>query len=140
VKQARALPIIAALGLAALGLTPLQAQPNTSSGVYTADQAAAGARLYAANCSGCHGANLRGVSAPALIGNAFTSQWTDEPASDVYMMMSSNMPPSAPGSLTRADYLAIMAYILQQNKYPPGRTPLTEARLKLIKIVSPASS
>ena len=121
---------------AAFAFSPAPAQ---NAGAYTAAQAAAGAKIYAAKCAACHGADLRGVNAPALIGNAFTAQWTDEPASDVYMMMSSNMPLGAGGSLKPSEYLALLAYILQKNKFPAGSTPLTQAKLKTIKIVSPAS-
>jgi mono/diheme cytochrome c family protein len=122
-----------------VSVSPLKAQSTggTAAGAYTAAQAAAGAKLYAANCSACHGANLRGVNAPALIGNAFTSQFTGEPASDIYVLMSKNMPLNAPGSLKSSEYLALLAYVLKQNKYPAGSTPLTQARLKSIKIVSP---
>jgi mono/diheme cytochrome c family protein len=141
VKSTRMLLMAAIFAIAtASGISPLQAQTSSRvAGAYTAAQAAAGAKTYAARCSACHGVNLRGVNAPALVGNAFTSQWTNEPASDVYTMMTSNMPLDAPGSLKPAEYLAILAYILQQNKYPAGSTPLTQANLKSIKIVSPAA-
>jgi mono/diheme cytochrome c family protein len=136
VRVTRVLPVVVILALAAaLGQSPLQAQ--TSSGDYTPAQAAAGAKLYATHCSACHGANLRGVNAPALIGNAFTSQFTGEPVADMYGLMSKNMPLTAPGSLKPAEYLALTAYILQQNKFPAGSSPLTQAKLKTIKIVSP---
>lgn len=140
-KGSRVLPVAAILAVAvSFGVSPLRAQTGSMShGAYTPSQAAAGAKIYAAQCSACHGANLRGVSGPALIGDAFTAQWTDEPASDVYMMMLSNMPLGRGGSLKPAEYLAVLAYILQRNKYPAGTTPLTRAKLKTIKIVSPAS-
>ena len=132
---------VAAIGALAiaLGASPLQAEvagPATH-GAYTAGQAAAGAKTYTASCSACHGVTLRGGLGPALIGDAFTAQWTGEPAEDMYSMMSTNMPQGAPASLKPGEYLAIMAYILQQNKFPAGSTPLTEAKLKAIKIVAP---
>jgi mono/diheme cytochrome c family protein len=111
-----------------------------SHGVYTAAQAAAGARLYAAQCSACHGATLRGGVGPALIGDAFTAQWTGEPASDPYRMMTTNMPLTAPGSLKPAEYLEIMAFILQKNAFGAGVTPLTPASLRSITIVAPPNS
>ena len=139
----RVLPVAVILAIAAAsGLNPLRAQTSRSGpsqGAYTAAQAAAGAKLYTATCSACHGATLRGITAPALIGDAFTSQFTGEPAEDAYVLMSGNMPLTAPGSLKPAEYLALMAYILQQNKFPAGNTPLTETKLKSIKIVSPRS-
>ena len=140
-KLKRVLPMAVILALAvALGVGPLRAQTPSSTpskGVYTAAQAATGAKLYAADCSACHGATLRGPAGPALIGNAFTSQWTNEPASDMYGLMSKNMPLGAPGSLKPDEYLAITAYILEQNKFMAGNAPLTEAKLKSIKIAAP---
>jgi mono/diheme cytochrome c family protein len=132
-------PVAALLALAAVsGFSPIRAQSGAagmSDGVYTADQAAAGAALYAADCSVCHAANLRGGAYPALIGPAFVAQWTGEPAADTYAAMSTRMPQGAPGSLKPAEYLALMAYILQQNHYPAGSAPLTQDRLASIMVV-----
>jgi mono/diheme cytochrome c family protein len=143
VKRSRVLLMAAILTITvALGYSPLRAQttnPRSAPGSYTAAQAAAGAKLYEANCSACHGATMRGPAGPALIGDAFTAQWTNEPASDMYGLMSKNMPLGDPGSLKPAEYLEITAYLLQRNKYPAGPMPLTQARLKTIKIVSPSS-
>lgn len=135
-KTARAFPIAAIVASVLMwGIGPLAAQSAKAApgGDFTPDQAAAGAKLYAANCSACHGADLRGPAGPALIGDAFTSQWTGEAAYDPYAMMSKNMPLNAPGTLKPDEYVAIMAYILQQNKYPAGAA-LTEAKLKKIKL------
>ncbi len=82
---------------------------------------------------------MHGPAGPALIGDAFTSQFTNEPVSDMYGLMSKNMPLGSPGSLKPAEYLAITAYILQRNKYPAGTAPLTQAKLKTIKILAPSS-
>jgi mono/diheme cytochrome c family protein len=143
VKCSRVLPMAAILAVVvATGLSPLRAQtthPAAAKGSYSPAQAAAGAKLYEANCSACHGANMHGPLGPALIGDAFTSQFTNEPVSDMYGLMSKNMPLGDPGSLKPAEYLEITAYILQRNKYPTGPAPLTQAKLKTIKIVAPSS-
>ncbi len=121
------------LALAAAATYPARTQGAslpTSSGVYTAAQAKAGAQLYAAKCSACHGATLRGPAGPALAGDAFTAQWTGEPASDPYAMMVANMPLAEPDSLKPSEYLALMAFILQRNAFPAGATPLSSAKLR----------
>jgi S-disulfanyl-L-cysteine oxidoreductase SoxD len=132
---------VAAAGILTLVMAaafPSRAQSaGMQAGVYTAAQATAGARLYAAQCSACHGSGLRGDVGPALIGDAFTSQWTGEAASDPYNMMTKNMPQTAPGSLKPAEYLDIMAFILQKNKFPAGSAPLTAARLQEITLHAP---
>jgi mono/diheme cytochrome c family protein len=138
-NMTRVLPLAAILTLSlASGFTPLSAQGTkpAAKSDFTANQAAAGAKLYAADCSACHGADMRGPAGPALIGNAFTSQFTGEAAYDPYSLLSKNMPLGAPGSLKPDEYVAIMAYILQQNKYPAGPAPLTVAKLKTIKLLA----
>jgi mono/diheme cytochrome c family protein len=123
------------LALAAAATFPTRTQSASlpaNGGVYTAAQAKAGAQLYAEKCSACHGATLRGEAGPALAGNAFTAQWTGEPASDPYAMMVANMPLAEPGSLKPSEYLAIMAFILQRNAFPAGATPLTSEKLRSV--------
>jgi hypothetical protein len=52
-------------------------------------------------------------------------------------MMTTNVPQGAPGSLKAAEYVAMMDYVLEQNRFPVGGTPLTEAKLKSLTFVSP---
>ena len=106
--------------------------------LYTADQANAGAAVYAQSCAACHGSQLEGVAAPALKGPAFgdmanAQSLTVDTLLDV---ISNTMPQSDPGSLKAEDYAAVTAYILQQNGYPAGTVALTkdEAGLKDAKI------
>ena len=75
-KITRVLPLAAILAISfASGFRPSDAQTAASpaEGAYTAAQAAAGEKLYAANCSACHGATLTGGVWPSLVGDAFTS-------------------------------------------------------------------
>jgi mono/diheme cytochrome c family protein len=126
----------AALGLASTVATllvtgSLSAQ---SGGVYTAAQAAAGAKLFSADCAQCHGQKLEGIAGPALAGKAFLDKWSGQTADDLHYVMSTQMPLTAPGSLKPDEYLDLVAYVLQQNGYAPGSDPLTAAKLKGIKI------
>ena len=126
------LPVALALAASA-AFTPhsLSAQGG---GVYTAAQAQAGATVFAAQCSACHGSKLEGISAPPLAGNDFISKWTGQTADDLRDVVATQMPMTDPGSLKPADVLAVVAYILQQNKYPAGDTALTAAKTKSVKI------
>jgi mono/diheme cytochrome c family protein len=117
---------------AAFTTHPLQAQ---GSGVYTAEQAKAGAAIFAAQCSACHGAKLEGNSAPPLAGPDFISKWSGESADDLRDVIATQMPFTAPGSLKPDQVLAVLAYILQQNKYPAGDSALTAPKTKTVKIV-----
>lgn len=95
-------------------------------GVYTAAQAARGEALYAQLCSACHGARLQGSPAAPLTGEAFRARWEDgqHTLDDLYYIVRSLMPNNAPGSLTRAQYADVVAFILQANQYPAGENEL----------------
>jgi len=93
--------------------------------LYTSAQAEAGARHYAAVCSVCHGAELQGVVGPALKGPNFASAKSGFAVGDIFTIIANNMPASDPGSLAPDVYVTVMAYVLQQNGYPAGPTPLT---------------
>jgi mono/diheme cytochrome c family protein len=105
--------------------------PHADSGalpaLYTAAQAAAGHAKFIGNCQMCHGSKLQGISGPALKGPNFASAKSAFTVSDVFTIVSQNMPASQPGTLPPNDYVDIMAFLLQQNGYPAGATPLTFA-------------
>lgn len=90
-----------------------------------------GKRLYASNCAKCHGADMQGITAPALSGAAFA------PASNahltiggVYAYMATNMPADRPGKLKDQEYADIMAFLLNANGYAPGGGKTTADSLK----------
>jgi mono/diheme cytochrome c family protein len=92
---------------------------------FTAPQAAAGAKAYLENCAKCHGATLAGATGPALVGK--TSGIAQQSLVEVYEYVSQQMPMTAPGSLSKAQYVSIMAYLLEKNGHTPGSRPLTES-------------
>jgi cytochrome c len=121
-----------ALAATAVLTAPAVAQ---STGVYTAAQAQTGATLYAASCTACHGAHLEGVAGPSLSGDAFLARWAGKTAADLNDFVSALMPQDNPGSLKPDEYVALEAFILQQNKYPAGPNALTAAKMKSVKLV-----
>lgn len=125
--------------IALAAMAALLAWPKSSLGadkpaVYTTAQAAQGATVYSKSCAGCHGANLEGVAAPPLAGAAFMRNWQGKSADDLFYIVSHDMPADNPGGLKQAEYVAIMAYVLQKNGYPAGSTALDPAKLKPIQI------
>jgi len=106
--------------------------------LYTADQASAGAAVYAQACAACHGGQLEGVAAPALKGSVFWEMATAQglTVDSLLDVIVNTMPQSDPGSLKPEDYAAVTAYILQQNGYPAGTTALAKgaAGLKDAKV------
>ena len=109
-----------------VGTTTAQADPPTSSadGWYTVDQANAGKALYGTSCASCHGATLGGGAGPALNGQSFKAKWRTHPLRDIYDVVHSQMPLTAPGSLTDAQSATILAYMLSVNGFPAGTNVL----------------
>lgn len=68
-----------------------------------------GATVYKHQCLSCHGARLLGVSA-ALTGPSFAHANLD--VGQVYAIVTSQMPLTAPGSLSKLDYAAVISYVL----------------------------
>jgi len=146
-----------ACGLALIGalagslLSGAQAQAEKP--VFTEDQARRGQALYAKACAACHGMSLRGATAPPLAGPAFAASWSpavglaafrSDPFTldDLFFVMRTTMPPGAARSLSAQDHAAILAYILLQNGYPAGDTPLEpdSPRLKETQLQVPAAA
>jgi mono/diheme cytochrome c family protein len=89
------------------------------SGVYTVAQAARGMAKYDNECSSCHGTG----EAPTLTGDAFMRRWFGDSLGAVLTKMRS-MPADAPGSLEDAEYVDIIAYVMQSTGFPAGSKEL----------------
>lgn len=105
------------------------------SALFTEQQAIQGKALYNSKCATCHGEALKGGSAPALAGLDFAASWGADDAAldwaesqrtvdDLDFIVRTTMPKGAAGTLQPAEYSAILAYMLQQNGYEAGSTPL----------------
>ena len=140
VLMLRTMGPVVVLALALLFATSwLHAQADPSShGYYTKSQADAGKDVFQKVCAICHGDRLQGGAGPALAGQQFlsVSQFQEVTAAYFYHFMSTHMPLTDPGSLTKTQYLDIMAYFLKINGYAAGPHPLTanDEELKAIKI------
>jgi mono/diheme cytochrome c family protein len=94
------------------------AAESTGSAPYTSQQVAQGSAVYAASCAACHGANLQGISAPALRGPGFArSHLTALQLRDV---VTQRMPLTAPGSLKPDEYASVMAFLLSYDCVKPA--------------------
>jgi mono/diheme cytochrome c family protein len=111
---------------------------SSGGGEYTKEQAATGKSIFDKTCSVCHGDHLQGGVGPALSGQMFlsVSQYQKISAAYFYHFMSTHMPLTNPGSLSKEQYLDIMAYMLEVNGYPAGSHQLTDnsEELQAIKI------
>jgi len=87
-------------------------------GVYTADQAAAGKNVFEASCATCHRSDLSGDRGPALKGDPFFSNWESGSVNSLYLKIKETMPKNRASSLTEDNYVALVAYLLQANAFP----------------------
>jgi alcohol dehydrogenase (cytochrome c) len=148
------------LALVYLG-TVATAIAHTDPKLFTSEQAAEGKALFLSHCAICHGDSLQGGPATALQGSSFAAGWGANDSSadwadsqrtveDLDFIVRTTMPKESPGKLGSEEYTAILAYILQQNGYEAGATPLRagstqmkQTRLRFsspkgLKVASPA--
>jgi len=112
---------------------------GSTDGLYSDAQAARGESVYQQYCAICHGPSLQGNPAAPLTGPAFRARWEDgkHTLDDLFFIVRSLMPNNAPGSLSKAQYADVVAYILKVNGYPPGDAELipTAAAMKRVTLL-----
>lgn len=91
---------------------------------YSTGQAKQGQVLFGQKCAVCHGAKLQGGAGPTLAGNQFFLRYHGKPLSALWSTIHTQMPLNAPGTLTVPQSLALVAFVLQQNGFPAGDSPI----------------
>ena len=125
---------IAAGGELAITSAQTVAAPSVLTGIYSEEQAIRGQTLYNERCWQCHGETLAGLDqAPALVGPQFAGSWQGEPLSALVSRIEA-MPPDKPGSLTPAESVDILSYVLWYNGLPAGEQALGSEQDILKKI------
>lgn len=105
--------------------TPSLSSAESSSSTFE-NQAKTGSVLFAANCASCHGANLEGTTlGPLLSGRSFVQRWGVQTPALLLGNIQANMPPGGNEVLSGADYLNIVAHILETNGVDSTDEPLT---------------
>jgi cytochrome c len=94
--------------------------------VYSASQDVRGHDRYAENCASCHGVMLEGGSSVPLSGATFEARWADEKHSvdDLFCIVRTLMPYGKPATLSKQEYIDIIAYLLMMNGHPAGAQAL----------------
>lgn len=129
------------LGASAIGTVIVSAARGVTlrtawDGVYSEAQAARGKAAYEEQCAFCHGSDLRGQGfATALVEDAFTERWKDGNLGDLLSVVKITMPQDKPASLADWEYAAIVAYLLQANRYPAGPRELPPDPAALKEVV-----
>lgn len=90
---------------------------TTADSSYTEEQAGRGEQVFSRVCLECH---ARSEMASA----DFRLKWGGQTTLDLFQNIVTTMPDSDPGSLPRADYEDVVAYILKLNGIPTGSAPL----------------
>jgi len=135
--------IIASLALVMLAHVVLSVsaragKSENSMAVYSEAQAVRGRGLYGEHCAACHGMMLEGKSSVPLSGATFQARWADEKhtVDDLVYIVRTLMPYGQPATLSKQEYVDIVAYILMTNRYPAGNRalPVDPAVLKEIVI------
>ena len=90
---------------------------------FTAEQAEQGENEFAVGCGGCHGAEMI---------EAFAGY---ETVDRYFLFITGSMPADDPGNLGMRQYLAVIAYLLQENGFPAGDVELTNDRELLSQII-----
>lgn len=124
---------------AALVIIPLAAQEKTTwDSVYTSAQAQRGEANYNEKCAKCHGRGAGGGDAPSLSDSGFAGNWDGLTVQQLFDRTRVSMPQDAPGSMTRPEAADMIAYLLQQNRFPAGSAELKEDAnsLGMIKYVA----
>ena len=135
--------ILFLLGMSAATLLAQNASPTSAStrdGVYTVQQAQQGSALYTQQCVLCHGPSLEGKGQnPPLVGDDFVGNWQGQTVADLFARIRTTMPATKPGSLSPAETAQVIAFLLESNKFPAGKTalPTDPVQLKTIRIDTP---
>ena len=129
------------LSIALCGLPFADAQQagerTTLSGVFTAEQAKNGERIFQSRCAACHGSDLHATDpeVPDLTDDGFKYGWVSKTVANRFRNIRTAMPAGAPGSLDDETYIDIVAYILQFNGMPSGNQKLMPDLDSLEKIL-----
>ena len=125
-RRAHVILGLVVLGFCAFNSIPRSEEANTAAIGYSEEQARKGHDLYDVHCASCHGAALEGQGSLPLSGATFRVRWADDRHSvdDLFYIIRTLMPYGQPATLSKQDYLDIIAYILMVNGYPAGAQPL----------------
>ena len=113
---------LALLAHIALSVSAPIAKSDSSMAVYSEAQSSRGRALYVEHCAACHGMMLEGQNSTPLSGATFQVRWADEKhtVDDLFYIVRTLMPYGQPATLSKQEYVDIVAYILMMNGYPAG--------------------
>ena len=140
-SSVRLMPAVGSvIGIAAALSAVAIAQSARLPAVFTAEQSARGREVYSAECASCHGGRLNDGTAVAVVGPTFLQKWSHPLVTldDFFYIVQTTMPKNKGNSLPLTDYVAVTAYLMEQNGYPAGsQTRLaSEAQRKSVRLTA----
>lgn len=96
---------------------PLATATRAGQGLFTAAQASRGQQVFNQACLSCH-------MVKDQTGVVFRTKWGNGGLGALFSRISTTMPENAAGSLSKADYAAIVAFMLRESGYPAGASEL----------------
>jgi len=120
--------------------------PDAATADTFAAQVAAGQELYGKQCAECHGKNGNDGKSPPVVGLSAGALPLQPPptakmrktefktVADLAAFVVKTMPPKAPGSLSEAEYYAILAFDLKANGIDLGDKKLDGALAATLEI------
>ena len=122
--------VVWAAALAFSASEPAQAAQKTSNdGIYTKAQADGAKKQYDTMCADCHPFTVAAKKKPKdlpLGDEPFFETWTGRPLNEMVTVIALTMPNDGSATVTEAEAIDLVAYILQQNGFPAGKQPLTK--------------
>lgn len=97
---------------------------TTATASFTAEQADRGRDLFRAQCTECHYSS-------EFSDSQFQFKWSRRTAGNLYQLIQTSMPETAPGSLSAEETVALVSYILSMNGFEAGSTELSTDRAVL---------
>lgn len=96
----------------------------TGDATFTDEQADRGRDIFRAQCTECHYSS-------EFSDSQFKFKWSRRSAGNLYELIQSSMPETAPGSLTPEETVDLVSYILSMNGFEPGASELAPDRVVL---------
>jgi mono/diheme cytochrome c family protein len=103
---------------------------SVQSGVYTDEQAERGLEVFEGTCIACH-------QPEEFSDGGYIDGWSGQMAHDMIEHIRETMPQDSPGSLKRAEYVDVAAYLFRLNGLPAGDTEMDVESVKQIRIEGP---
>ncbi len=129
VLTASAVVWISALLFSAAAADEGATQKTTNDGIYTKAQADGARAQFDKICADCHPFTVAAKKKPKdlpLGDEPFFQSWSGRAVSEMVTLIALTMPNDGSATVTDEEAVNLVAYILQQNGYPAGSSPLTK--------------